>query len=161
MNPYGRPLADPEAGPRRYRQVVEKALGHPLPLGAVVHHIDGNRQNNRLENLQVCTDEAEHNWVHLQKAAHDACGHEDWRKCYFCKAYDDLKYLKPLRKKGRRVTTFYHPECQKAYKKELKARHDAASNVSTHSGFHNTGLLPSMPAEGFSTVSPALESERA
>ena len=65
----GRPLIDPTSGPRNYRKVVENALGKPLSGKAVVHHVDGNRLNNRPENLVVCPDEAYHNLLHIRQEA--------------------------------------------------------------------------------------------
>jgi hypothetical protein len=44
--------------------VAEKALGHLLPPGAVVHHIDENRGNNANDNLVVCQDREYHNQLH-------------------------------------------------------------------------------------------------
>ncbi len=44
--------------------VAEKALGHTLPTGAVVHHVDGNKQNNAASNLVICQDNAYHLFLH-------------------------------------------------------------------------------------------------
>lgn len=68
--------------------VAEKALGKPLPRGAVVHHVDENPRNNAPTNLVVCPDAAYHNLLHQRMRALDACGHVDWRKCWICKEYD-------------------------------------------------------------------------
>lgn len=54
------PADDPLASMRRtngyvteHRLVVARALGRPLLPSETVHHIDGDRANNRLENLQL------------------------------------------------------------------------------------------------------------
>ena len=43
------------SGKRVHRWVMEKKLGRRLEKGEIVHHIDGNRQNNDLENLKLLT----------------------------------------------------------------------------------------------------------
>ena len=47
-----------------HRWVKEKELGRPLEKWEFVHHIDGDRQNNRPENLAVIT-ATEHYRIHV------------------------------------------------------------------------------------------------
>lgn len=69
--------------------IVERALGHRLPAGAVVHHIDGNKTNNVPSNLVACQDRAYHNLLHTRQRAKAECGNPNWRMCWMCGKYDD------------------------------------------------------------------------
>lgn len=53
-----------------HRKVMAESIGRPLERGEVVHHIDGDRQNNVISNLFLTTP-AGHNYAHksLERAA--------------------------------------------------------------------------------------------
>lgn len=61
---------------REHTLVVEQHLGRALEKGEVIHHIDGDKTNNELSNLQLMTVE-EHNACH---AANDSLVMEMYRK---------------------------------------------------------------------------------
>lgn len=47
---------------RAHRHRAELALGHPLPAGATVHHVDGSKSPHAP--LVICQDEAYHHGLH-------------------------------------------------------------------------------------------------
>ena len=43
---------------------MELTLGRVLKNSEVIHHIDGNKLNNKIENLILCEDQKSHNMIH-------------------------------------------------------------------------------------------------
>lgn len=48
----------------KHRYVMEQHLGRPLKSSEIVHHIDGNKQNNDISNLMLLDDQAAHAAFH-------------------------------------------------------------------------------------------------
>jgi len=46
--------------------VMEQVIGRKLAIGEIVHHIDGDRQNNAADNLYLCRDHAHHMEIERQ-----------------------------------------------------------------------------------------------
>ena len=51
---------------REHRFIVEKSIGRKLTPNEIVHHIDGNKRNNSLDNLMIMT-RAEHARLHYRE----------------------------------------------------------------------------------------------
>ena len=99
--------------------VFEKFWGKEMPPKAVIHHIDENKSNDELRNLLICQDIAYHNLIHRRLRAYRTCGHANWRKCVFCKQYDDPQNLYiPKTSTGGSVS---HRQCERNYQQKRRA----------------------------------------
>lgn len=87
------PHADNKGYVREHIAIACKVLGKPLPTGAVIHHVNEYKQDNRNSNFVICQDEAYHQLIHRRTRALRECGHADWRQCQFCHKWDDPKNL--------------------------------------------------------------------
>lgn len=62
-------LADVRGYAYEHRLVAEKKLGRKLRKGEIVHHKDGNKQNNKPKNIQVLGSIAMHQYKHRMKTS--------------------------------------------------------------------------------------------
>lgn len=96
--------------------VTEKALGKKLPKGAEVHHVDCNKLNNANNNLVICPSKAYHKLLHVRTKALEISGNANYRRCTFCKIYDDPVNL--YSNHG----NFRHRSCASDYQKQHKLK---------------------------------------
>lgn len=98
--------------------VAEKALGRQLPKGAVVHHANEIRHDNRPSNLVICPDRAYHHLLHQRLRAKKICGHVNWLRCGHCKKYDrpENMFIYPHKHQG------YHRTCASKYNREYVSK---------------------------------------
>lgn len=95
---------------RFHRKVVEDALGRELKSNEVVHHIDGDKSNNNIENLALMPASI-HSRLHESMNAFYECGDPFKRKCHYCKEYDKIENMICYRSSN----SFRHRKCQKEY----------------------------------------------
>lgn len=111
------------AGPKQgrkllHREIMEGIIGRPLLDTEIVHHNDENRGNNDPLNLVLCQSSAEHQALHLKARALRESGHADWRKCSFCKQWDDTANLYVPPGDG----VIEHRACGRAYRANRLAK---------------------------------------
>jgi hypothetical protein len=94
-----------------YRLEVEETLGRYLLPTEIVHH---EFLPNGSYFLIVCRNQREHSFIHMFSEAARKCGNPSWRRCSFCKEYDDLKNL------SNNTKGTYHTACQRKYYKKTK-----------------------------------------
>ncbi len=63
---YGRISVNIGKRVKIHRHIMEKIIGRPLTEREIVHHINGNKLDNRPENLQILSGKSEHARLHAK-----------------------------------------------------------------------------------------------
>lgn len=82
-------------GQRRHRTIAERVLGHPLPKGAEIHHVNEDEHDDRHCNLVICQDRSYHRFLHTRRRVLLAGGNPNLdRICSACKQVKPLSEFK-------------------------------------------------------------------
>ena len=77
-----------------HRVRAEKALGRPLPAGAVVHHADGSKADDAP--LVICQDQAYHRFLHARMRVKAAGGNPNVDAiCERCRRVKPRAFFRP------------------------------------------------------------------
>lgn len=107
--------------------VAEQAIGKPLPKGAIVHHIDGDKHNNAPSNLVICQDRAYHNLIHRRERALFMTGDADALCCQVCGTYENQWDMRDYKNGTQRFRI--HGMCLARRNRENKQRRKAIRKV--------------------------------
>lgn len=108
--------------------VAERILGKPLPAEAEVHHLNRIGTDNAPANLVICENHAYHMLIHARTRALKACGNPNWRKCSFCKCWDDPANMN-CSGAAIKSPSFYHQECHREHNRLYMAAKRAAKKA--------------------------------
>ena len=103
--------------------VAEAVLGKPLPKGAVIHHLNEDKTDNRPQNLVICPDRRYHNLIHQRMDALSESGNANWLKCCRCFKYDEPS---SMGKSGGRA---YHHECNRRHIARYREANNGSRNL--------------------------------
>lgn len=90
----GYPKAPGAGGKRLHVAIAEKALGHTLPPGAEIHHVDGIRTHNYNTNLVICEDHDYHALLAIRGRVVGAGGNPNTERiCCHCQELVSISEL--------------------------------------------------------------------
>jgi len=98
---------------REHILIAESILGRPLPIYVVIHH-PYEKANTKC--FIICENQGYHMLLHQRERALRASGHASWRKCPYCRKYDDPKNM------AANGPVSYHRLCHANYEHERRSR---------------------------------------
>ena len=93
-----------------HRLEVEVRIGRYLKPKEQVHH---HYNKDGSATLVACENQAYHGLLHQRETTLRFSGHANWRKCEFCKQYDDPKNLTIKQE-------VYHKSCRNKYQQNMR-----------------------------------------
>ena len=102
---------------REHILIAEHVLGRSLPSGAVIHHANGIRTDNRHCNLVICQNHSYHMLLHVRAHAFKMTGNALAMRCWICKKYDEAENLTLLSTRN----VAYHGNRNRKKKREQQA----------------------------------------
>jgi len=114
-----------------YRIILFEKFGSKLITNkTVVHHVDGNKNNDELTNLVICEDHAYHRLLHQRKNALKNTGDVHSRKCAFCGIWILSHESEVFRTKRKRSQGIYerwvHKKCARDYDEKRRDKKNKA-----------------------------------
>ena len=96
---------------QEHRLEIEKDIGRYLLPTEQVHHHYFSKGGYI---LAICKNTQEHMEMHTKEEAFRYSGYYDWRKCTYCKQYDDIKNL------SINGASIYHKSCATKYQRNRR-----------------------------------------
>lgn len=97
-----------------HRLIAEKALGKSIPNGVEVHHY-GDDKNDF--SIVLCNNSCYHRLLHYRTTALKECGNANFKRCKYCREWDDPENLKYYRD-----DYWTHSDCVNRYYRERRAK---------------------------------------